>query len=67
MVIGINYNTDGSRYIARISYSTLRSKENEKSLADTYSGVYDETYIIDIDNSHEDFINAIVTHGCRIM
>lgn len=67
MVVGINYNTDGSRYIARISYNALRSKEADKRLADKCSTLCDEMYIIDIDNTHVDFINEIVTKGCRIM
>lgn len=67
MIVGIDYSTDGSRHISFISFISRRSIKETKSFAERYSAFCDEIYIIDIDNTCEDFINEVVTKGCRIM
>lgn len=66
MIVGINYNTDGSRYIASIFSRYCWDTLKEKRIAQAISHDCDEVYIIDFNPYYEDFINEIVLKGCRI-
>ena len=66
MIVGINYNTDGSRYIASIIYSHDWNFLKTERIAQALSQDCDEVYVVEFSNSHKDFINEIVTKGCRI-
>ena len=66
MIVGINYNTDGSRYIARLDYISNRDKALKNKIANTMDLVFDEVYIVDVNNTDTAFINEIVLNGCRI-
>lgn len=66
MIVGINYNTDGTRYINEITYKTFIDAIELCSLADCCKSRNDEVYTIDINPSHKDFIQEIVLHGCRM-
>ena len=67
MIVGINYNQDGSRSIAYMFYDVSESMEEKKHHALIRSRLYDEVYIVSLDNNCQDFINEIVTKGCRIV
>ena len=66
MMIGINYNTDGTRYIDCLSYCAYIDMIEIKERASKWNKCFDEVYIIDFDPSHKDFIQEIVLHGCRM-
>lgn len=70
MIVGINYNQDGSRYIARIRYDAEQTREEKQELAHFLTYSYDEVYIIsdfNFKNNDQDFIDEIVTKGCRMV
>ena len=67
MIVGMNYNTDGTRYIAYLNYNSFDNIESMNEFIHTYIDPnYDEVYTIDLNPSEKDFINYIVLHGCRI-
>lgn len=70
MVVGINYNQDGSRYIAYIYYIRTWSREMKQSVAHALCIRCEEVYIVsdfNFKNDDQDFINEIVTKGCRMV
>lgn len=65
MLVGICYNTDGTRYINELLYTSwLDALELDKA-AQRCKKHNDEVYIIDLNPSHKEFIEEIVFHGCR--
>lgn len=66
MIVGININAIGDRYIAGLYYNMNNSRHDEEAIAKLWVNEYDEVYIIDFDNNCDDFINEIVLKGCRI-
>lgn len=68
MIVGINYSQDGSRYIARIVFQANSTMQKIQDLAHYMMKDYDEVYVIgSFKNNDQDFINEIVTKGCRIV
>lgn len=66
MIVGINLNAIGDRYIAGLYYNNDNSRTDKEAIAKLWLNHYDEVYIIDLDNCCEPFINEIVLKGCRI-
>lgn len=66
MIVGINYNTDGTRYIAGIIYSIANSSVKCREMAKIYVGDYDEVYIIEFNPNYQPLIQDIVLNSCRI-
>ena len=66
MIIGININSIGDRYIAYIKYDNNLTKHEASITANSLKDFYDEVYVIDINTSYEPFIQHIVMHGCRV-
>ena len=66
MIVGINYNTDGIRYIARLDYKPNRDNAVKTKTANMMKSEFDEVYIVDVNNADTAFINEIVLNGCRI-
>lgn len=67
MVIGINYNTDGTRYIAMVFYDINAANQKTVYYKELWSNSYDELYIIDsFCPTHHALIEEIVLKGCRI-
>lgn len=67
MIVGINLNTLGDRYIASLYFIDDNTRHDKEAIARLWSNHYDEVYIIDgFDNCCEDFINEIVLKGCRV-
>ena len=66
MIVGINYNTDGTRYIAGIIYSINYTDQHITDLSQAYIGDFDEVYIIDFNPNYKPLIQDIVLNGCRI-
>lgn len=67
LIVGINYQQDGSRVIDRMMYSAHMHAEVNAMIANDYAEVCDEVYIVDtFDPASQDFINEIVTKSCRI-
>lgn len=66
MIVGININTNGERYIAALQFDFDYNNDNKNGIAQSWKMCYDEVYIVPFDNCHEDFINEIVLKGCRI-
>ena len=66
MIVCINYNTDGSRYIANLHYTTFIDALDLKDSCEQFKHHYDEVYTIDLNPNHKDFIQEIVLHGCRM-
>lgn len=66
MIVGININTNGERYIAALHFDYDYNNDNKTRIAQSWKMCYDEVYIVHFDNCHEDFINEIVLKGCRI-
>ena len=67
MIVGINYNLDGSRYISRISYNLSLTREANQHYASVIAEECEEVYIVAFDDNCQDFINEIVTKGCRMV
>lgn len=67
LLVGINYNTDGTRYIAAMIYRVdMTEKECDESIA-LISTNYDEFYIYDNFNpNYAPLIEEIVLKGCRL-
>lgn len=66
MIVGININAIGDRYIAGLYLNIDNSRHDKEAIANLWLNHYDEVYIIDFDNCCDDFINEIVLKGCRI-
>lgn len=66
MIVGINYNTDGTRYIAGLIYSIFYKTETIQEMAKNYIEDFDEVYIIDFNPNFKPLIQDIVLNGCRI-
>ena len=66
MIICINYNTDGTRYIAGIYYSIKLSDNTLTDMAKVYIDEYEEVYISDFNPNYKPLIEDIVLNGCRI-
>lgn len=66
MIVGINLNTEGERYIAALQFDYDFSIDSKKAIARNWKMSYDEVYIVKFDNCCDDFINEIVLKGCRI-
>lgn len=66
MLVGISYADDGARVISSITYDADISDYTFNIKSEIYKTIFDEAYVIDFDPSHEDFINEIVTKGCRL-
>ena len=66
MLVGINYNTDGTRYISRLDYLASREQHIKRKLAGMMREECDEVYIVDVNNSDTGFIQTIIENGCRI-
>lgn len=68
LLVGINYTQEGGRTIAYIS---TFSSDNSTFYVTDYCDIYlkdqfDEVYAIEMDNNHKEFIDYIVTHGCKM-
>ena len=66
MIVCINYNTDGSRYIQALHYTQFTDGIQLNEICNDFKKYSDEVYTIDLDPSHKDFIQEIVLHGCRM-
>ena len=66
MIVGISYNTDGTRYISRLDYLADRPQNLKRKLAGMLKDQCDEVYIVDVNNSDKGFIQTIIENGCRI-
>lgn len=67
MIVGININAIGDRYIACLYFCNDNNRKDRQTIAKLWLNSYDEVYIIDnFDSNDEDFINEIVLKGCRI-
>lgn len=66
MIVGININSIGDRYIAGLYFNIDNSNKDKESIAKLWLNHYDEVYIVNFDNCCEDFINEIVLKGCRM-
>ena len=66
MIIGINYNTDGTRYIAAVYFLAKWTDTNIADAANVYKALYDEVYIINFHPNYKPLIEDIVLNGCRI-
>ena len=67
MIICINYNTDGSRYIAKIDYLSTRNALQIRHIINNLINVYDEVYALGFNGHDEELVNAIVLEGCRML
>lgn len=67
MIVGINLNTLGDRYIAALYFIDSNSRKDKEAIAKLWTNNYDEVYIVDsFDNCNENFISEIVLKSCRI-
>lgn len=66
MLVGINYTDGGSRVITCLSYRADRNVRTFEEMMKLYKEQNDEAYIVPLDPTHKDFINEIVTKGCRL-
>ena len=67
MIVGINLNAIGDRYIGAIYFNKDNNRKDQVAIATLWLNHYDEVYIVDgFDNCCEDFINEIVLKGCRM-
>lgn len=67
MIVGINLNAIGDRYVAGLYFNYDIGIKERQAIAKLWLNQYDEVYIIDsFDNCCEDFINEIVLKGCRM-
>ena len=67
-LFGINYNTDGTRYIALVLYDIYHADQPQTAnyYKDIFSNNYDELYITDFNPNFKPLIQDIVLNGCRI-
>lgn len=68
MLIAINYNTDGTRYIALFIYNIANTtKDLSIYYANLFKDDFDELYILDSFNpNYKPLIQDIVLNACRI-
>lgn len=69
MLVGINYNTDGTRYIALILYDIKNADSTSmiNNYRDIFSPSYDELYLVkDFNPNYKPLIQDIVLTGCRL-
>lgn len=67
LIVAINYTQEGIRTIANIGTYNPEIGLSVAEWCDMYySKQYDEVYTIEMDNNHREFIDYIVTHGCRM-
>lgn len=67
MIVGININAIGDRYIASLYFCNDHNRKDKQAIANLWLNHYDEVYIVDdFDSNDDDFINEIVLKGCRI-
>lgn len=70
MIVGINYGQDGNRVIALLLYNSCHTRAIKQDIAHEIAQEYDEVYIvsdINFKNNDQEFINEIVTKGCRMV
>lgn len=70
MLVGINYGQDGNRVIAMLWYDSNLARKDRQEWAHEMAQEYDEVYIVSdfaFKNNDQDFINEIVTKGCRMV
>ena len=65
MLIGICYNTDGTRYINELIYTTWLDGLELNEAAARAKRTNDEVYVIDFNANHKALIEEIVLNGCR--
>lgn len=65
MIIGINYNTDGTRYISTIIYHSRWNALQIENIANALTADCDEVYICPVDNTATPAINEVLRNGCR--
>lgn len=66
MIVCIDYTQDGTRTITDIYFDVTCDRATTENVAYDYKESHDETYIVNFDPNSQDFINEIVTNGCRI-
>lgn len=68
LIVGININTIGDRYIAYLKYDSDLMRNEVNAIAYHMKETYDEVYVIEMNEgaTNEDFIAHIVLKGCRI-
>ena len=66
MIVGINLNSIGDRYIAGLYFNNDNSAHDTEAIAKLWLNHYDEVYIVNLDNCCDSFINEIVLKGCRM-
>ena len=66
MIVGINYNTDGTRYINELLYTIWYDAIELRDCAESWKNHNDEVYTIDLNPSENTFVEYIVLHGCRM-
>lgn len=66
MIVGLNFNSDGSRYVSTIIYCSTWNALKTERVAQALLHDCDEVYITSIDGNCEPFINELVLKGCRI-
>ena len=66
MLVGICYNTDGTRYINELLYTSWKDGMELEQAAQRAKRNNDEVYTIDLNPSHYEFLEYIVLHGCRM-
>lgn len=67
-LFGINYNTDGTRYIALVLYDIDHADQPKTAnyYKDIFGNMYDELYILEFNPNYKPLIQDIVLNGCRI-
>ena len=67
-LFAINYNTDGTRYIALVLYDIYHADQSKTAdyYKDIFSNMYDELYIMEFNPNYKPLIQDIVLNGCRI-
>lgn len=66
MIVCIDYNTDGTRYISSLYYTSFVDGIHLSDVCREFKTEHDEVYTIELDPSHKEFIEYIVLHGCRM-
>lgn len=66
MLVGICYNTDGTRYINELIYTSYADAITLKDCVTRWKRRNDEVYTIDLNPSEQTFVEYIVLHGCRM-
>lgn len=68
LIVGININTIGDRYIAYLKYDSDLMRNEVNAIAYHMKETYDEVYVIEMNDgaTNEDLIAHIVLKGCRI-